>query len=137
MQPSTPLGSPHGHGSTLRPTHQLSRSISEISPPTSRRPHLLRREKDDKLPNYATPLRPRPSFLSERSESGFKSEGVTPNDSRSGSRRPSLLLGDEPAEMALWQQKRPVKEGEVKEEREKSVQRATYVNHCKAVLSLC
>jgi hypothetical protein len=57
-------------------------------------------------------------------ESGTKSEGVTPEQSRPGSRRNSLY-GD----MASWdwreRERRPVKDSEVKEEKERSLLRAT------------
>lgn len=59
-------------------------------------------------------------------ELGSRSEGVTPEESRAGSRRTSVH-GD----MMGWEgngrerEKRVVKEGEVKEERERGVLRAT------------
>lgn len=58
-----------------------------------------------------------------------KSEGVTPEESRAGSRQPSVF-GDIPGWDGMGssrerERRRPVKEGEVKEERERGVLRAT------------
>ena len=55
-----------------------------------------------------------------------KSEGFTPNQSRDASRRGSILGVDIPE--TNGREKRVVKEGEVREEREKGVLRAAYVH---------
>ena len=60
---------------------------------------------------------------------GTKSEGVTPNVSRNGSRRTSVFISaDDNSAMSVWQrEKKAVKPGVVKAEKERGALRAAYV----------
>jgi len=112
--------------SPQRPKHLINRSISEISPPSlpklhhkhHHHPHVHRKDKESQSTNLN--LQPYPS---SEQVSGSRSEGVTPSGSRAGS-----VWGLDQDGNGNGKEKRVVKEGEVKEEREKGVLRATYVS---------
>lgn len=112
--------------SPTRSRHQGTRSITDVSSHKTHKshhhhPHIHRKDKDDKTPQSA-----HPNLQPSGAVEGFKSEVVTPEQSRNGSRRASVL--PEGAEgMFTGAQKRDIREGEVKEEKEKGVQRATFV----------
>jgi hypothetical protein len=102
----------------VQPHHQLNRSISEI--PRAHRhhhPHLHRRDKDERSPQST-----KSSLQPGTTLDVPKSEAVTPNESRSISRRTSILgSADESVGMVgLQPQRRPVSEAEVKAEKEKN-----------------
>jgi hypothetical protein len=158
---------PRPPASPPRPSHQIHRSISEVSPPTLKlhRPnhhqhhshthhhahlHSRRAQSNEKNkerePQSAHPnLQP---FLGGEGREGrernwrdigqARSEGVTPAGSRDVSRRPSAGAWDSDAGPGAGtgvvggipfprERERRVKDGEVKEERERGVLRATFV----------
>jgi hypothetical protein len=108
--------------------HQLQRAISDVHVVPKHSPfhhhhhhnHRDRGEKEEKTAGSNLSA----SFIFD----GTKSEGVTPNVSRSGSRRTSVFISaDDNSAMSGWQrEKKAVKPGEVKAEKEKSALRATY-----------
>jgi hypothetical protein len=116
--------------SPTHPKHQISRSITEISGgggfPKLHRPHH-HRSKDDK-----TPQSTQPNLQPTGVVDGTKSEGATPDESHNGSRRTSVVgsqawetdLGGAPMP-GNTREKRVVREGEVSEERERGILRAT------------
>ncbi len=102
-----------------RSNHLANRSITELSPdsiPQAHRqhhdhhPHLRHRSKEAHIGNQGA-----------RSDHGSKSEGATPYDSQNASRRGSIFGWDD---VGSGREKRTVKEGEVKEERERGFLRA-------------
>ena len=89
-------------------------------------PHLHRKEHRDSKDK--DPQSAHPNLQSH--EGGTKSEGITPEESTAGSRRTSHdLHGWDRLGWERFGEKRVVKDGEVKEERERSVLRAAYVMH--------
>jgi hypothetical protein len=122
-------------GPVQTPHHRLNRSISEIPNKIPRahchhHPHLHRRDKDEQ--STRSSLQPGTTLDIP------KSEAVTPNESRSVSRRTSILgSADESVGMVLQPQRRLVSEADVKAEREKSTLRATYVyRYCEQIHEL-
>jgi len=118
--------------SPARSHHQVTRSIIEVSPPSfpkihrpqHHHPHIHRRDKDDKTPQSA-----HLNLQQNGPADGAKSEAVTPHESHNGSRRTSMMGATSEIDRAGLpgnpREKRVVKEGQVKEEREKSVIIAT------------
>lgn len=113
--------------SPLRPSHQYSRSATDLSPPAAAKnhyfshnhPHLHRRDKEEKLPN-SSGLSLLPSALPDWS----KSEGVSPNDSRVNSRRASIVASNDESTMAGGQRRtRHITPKEVADEKERSLLR--------------
>ncbi|KAF5875989.1 uncharacterized protein Bfra_002385 [Botrytis fragariae] len=121
--------------------HQVTRSVSEVSSPPLKphrshhhhqhhhHPHIHRRDKDEKS-SQSTLQR----VLSPSGES--KSEGVSPDGSRNGSRRPSIL-GSTVDGFDLFKnnERRPLREGELEAEKLKGAMMATfgtakYLNGC-------
>lgn len=109
-----------------RPHHQLHRSVSEmpIVPKTKgvhhhHYAHLHRRDKDEKGERSAGS-----SLLPSKTLDGTKSEGVTPNASRSGSRRASVFSSPDDNLGGLVRERRIANDGVVKAEKEKNVLRA-------------
>jgi hypothetical protein len=111
------------------PVLHLTGPVSEISPPTKTdkthrphhhlpHPHFHRRDRDkeDKAPQFAHPN------LQPNTLEWSKSEGPTPDGSRTVSRNPSIRgLKDEAAGMARIQ----VTDAEVKQEKDRNALRAT------------
>ncbi|KUJ11281.1 uncharacterized protein LY89DRAFT_655061 [Mollisia scopiformis] len=116
-----------------RPKHLTTRSISEITsiPKVHKHhhhPHLHHRDKDPAASNPT--LKVQPSVVDVVGGERSRSEGVTPNESRNVSRRGSVNVAvvgpweDSVGMGALQREKRVVKEGEVREERERGALRA-------------
>jgi hypothetical protein len=127
-----------------RPKHLSTRSITEISsvPKTHKHhhhPHLHHRDKEEKekhpkASNSSLNLQPSAAEFGPGREERSRSEGVTPSESRNASRRGSVngaaagAAWDDSVGMGVLQrEKRVVKEGEVREERERGALRAAYV----------
>lgn len=117
---------------------QLQRSVSEApTVPKHQRPHhhthLHRRDKDEKAEKSALA-----SLLPSNTLEGTKSEGVTPSGSHSGSRRTSVFTSadDNPSMAGRQRERRVVKDGELKAEKDKSTLRATYVAQLIGMISM-
>jgi hypothetical protein len=129
--------------SPSRPKHEVTRSISDVATPTVSKinrthhhhPHLHHRHKDNNKGHHVS----QPNLYPNASGSILevaKSEGHTPDRSRSASRRTSLLAQvDGAADLSnamagsTYSEKRIVKEGEVDEEKNKAVLMASLVFH--------
>lgn len=109
-----------------RPRHQVVRSITDSSSPKLIG-HILRHKQERGHHGSQPDLRP------SGSQAEVRSEWNTPERSLNPSRRPSLLAnaadGHESAKMAtsLRSERRPVKDGEVEEEKGKTVLMAALV----------
>ncbi|KAF7874656.1 uncharacterized protein EAF02_008633 [Botrytis sinoallii] len=111
--------------------HQITRSVSEVSSPPVKphrshhhhhhhhHPHIHRRDKDEKSSQSTLQRGFSPSVES-------KSEGVSPDGSRNGSRRPSIL-GSTVDGFDLFKnnERRPLREGELEAEKQKGAMMAT------------
>lgn len=115
--------------------HQLQRTISDVHILPKHSPfnhhhhhhhhyHHIQRERGEKEEKTAV-SNLSASFIYD----GTKSEGVTPNVSRSGSRRTSVFISadDNSAMSGRQRERKAVKPGAVKAEREKNALRAKYV----------
>jgi hypothetical protein len=108
---------PSNHTSPTRPKHLTTRSISEVHH-KHHHPHLHhhRRKEESQSTHHSQ------AALGSYEGTSSRSEGFTPSQSRDVSRQGSILGVDIPE--GNGREKRVVKEGEVREEREKGVLRA-------------
>ncbi|KAI9647597.1 hypothetical protein NHQ30_003982 [Ciborinia camelliae] len=112
--------------------HQATRSLSEASsPPLKPRrshhyhhhPHIHRRDKDDK--SSQSTLQKALNSSGEVS----RSEEVSPDESRNGSRRPSILGSTvDGFDLSRNNERRPLREGELEAEKERGAKMATFVS---------
>jgi hypothetical protein len=107
--------------SPTRPKHLTTRSISEVHH-KHHHPHLHHHHRKEETQSVHASQQALGSYEGTSS----RSEGFTPNHSRDASRRGSILGVEIPERNG--REKRVVKEGEVREEREKGVLRAACVN---------
>ncbi|KAF7885076.1 hypothetical protein EAF00_010894 [Botryotinia globosa] len=113
--------------------HQITRSVSEVSSPPLKphrshhnhhhhhhhHPHIHRRDKDEKSSQSTLQKGFSPS-------GGSKSEGVSPDGSRNGSRRPSILSSTvDGFDLFKTNERRPLREGELEAEKQKGAMMAT------------
>ncbi|KAE9373123.1 hypothetical protein N431DRAFT_406448 [Stipitochalara longipes BDJ] len=115
--PQDSSAKPSNPTSPTRPKHLTTRSISEVHH-KHHHPHLHhhRRKEEPQSVHQSQPA------LGSYDGTSSRSEGFTPNQSRDVSRRGSMLVVDIPE--GNGKEKRVVKEGEVREEREKGILRA-------------
>ncbi|QSZ34491.1 hypothetical protein DSL72_006085 [Monilinia vaccinii-corymbosi] len=117
-----------------KPRHQVTRSVSETSssPLKSHRsqnhhhhhhhPHIHRRDKDEKSSQSTLQKALSPSVDVSRSE------GVSSNESRNGSRRPSIFGSTvDDFDLLKNNERRPLREGELEAEKEKGAIMAKFV----------
>ncbi|TAQ89555.1 hypothetical protein B7494_g2111 [Chlorociboria aeruginascens] len=106
--------------------HQVTRSIFEVSLKVHKHHHShMHRHKEDKSPQSAQPYSANPS-LQPNGNFDTRSEGVTPVESRNESRRGSTFhSATEKPEFGWPGRERVIKEGEIAEEKEKGILRAT------------
>lgn len=126
--------SSNGEGSKYvspnKPRHQVTRSVSEASPPPLKprshhhhhhHHHIHRRDKDEKSSQYTLQKALTPS-------GDLRSDGISPNGSRNGSRRPSILDSTvDDFDLFKTDERRPLREGELEAEKEKGAMMATFV----------
>ncbi|KAL3427620.1 hypothetical protein PVAG01_01129 [Phlyctema vagabunda] len=120
--------------SAQSPRHQVKRSITDTGgfgkaqphrPHHHHYPHIHRKDEKTSSSSSSQQQQQQSTYSNPNPQvnliiDGIRSEGITPEQSRDGSRRASFLEGVD----VLGNQKRMVKEGEVVDEKEKSAQRA-------------
>lgn len=118
--PPEPSSKPANPASPTRPKHLTTLSISEVHK-HHHHPHLhhpsLHRKKED-----IEPAHPNLHVSTSYEGPGTRSEGATPGESQNVSRRGSVNGVEIPE--TNGRERRPVKEGEVRDEMEKGVLRA-------------
>lgn len=149
-QPNTTMSLPPFHESSKsphaiptspqRPKHLQNRSITEITSALPRiphqhyskhhhHPHIHHKDKASRDYGVSQLVYNAQGSLGLPHGEGSRSEGNSPGESRVGSRRGSLGGGLENKEDSVTGRKeRVVREGEVREERERGVLRATFVS---------
>ncbi|ESZ95046.1 hypothetical protein SBOR_4579 [Sclerotinia borealis F-4128] len=124
-----------------KPRYQVTQSVSEASTPLKphrshrhhhhHHPHIHRRDRDEKSSQYTLQKALNPSREVSRSE------GVSPNESRNGSRRPSIFgSAVDGFDLPRDNERRPLREGELEAEKEKGAMMATELRNTLADVNI-